>query len=536
VKFRSMNAVRVIAVAAAAAAGAGFAAPGGAAAAPGGTRTVHHARVGVHYAVEQPLCAAPTAHRAACFAIRRVEVSKNTPGARPYRVSASYDVGPSGGLTPGDLATAYGYDPATGGTGQIVGIVDAYNDPTIEADLQTFDTQYGITTDESTMFEKVGQTGSALDLPKNDPSGWSGEEALDVEAVRGACHACKIILVEADDPGTLNLAAGAKTAVKLGATELSNSYGAPEPVGLSKKQRKHFAKAIAKKYDFPGVVVTASTGDEGWFSWDLANSIKPSAEAPNLPAALPSVVAVGGTRLTLSAEDTRVAETVWNNNGPGDTVGIDRGPAGASGGGCSTLFKAHSWQAKVPGYSKTGCDTNRLAADIAADGDPQSGYDVYTSYSCGGHCDTGWNTIGGTSLSSPLIAAMWALAGGSGGAPYPAVWAYAHFDSADGSLYDVTQGGNAWCDGISHKACVKATLADTGGNVKNPNDIAVTFTHKHRRHTVVLGTLDCGFKTHTSKPKRVKHKNQCYAAEGYDGPSGVGVPSSLTALSPITPQ
>ncbi len=70
-----------------------------------------------------------------------------TPGARPYLVAdgatGAAAQGPGGGLTPADLATAYGLN-TTGGAGQTVAIVDAYNDPKMNADLQTFDNQYGL--------------------------------------------------------------------------------------------------------------------------------------------------------------------------------------------------------------------------------------------------------------------------------------------------------------------------------------------------------------------------------------------------------
>src|SRR5581483_9735732 len=127
-----------------------------------------------------------------------------------------------------------------------------------------------------------------------------------------------------------------------------------------------------------------------------------------------------------------------------------RGPLGGSGGGCSKWITAPSWQHHIRGYRQTGCGTKRLAADISADGDPETGFDVYTSWACAKGCHVGWGTIGGTSLSSPLIAAMWALAGGAGGVAYPAASLYAHATRAHSRFFDVIHGGNSWCDGLSH--------------------------------------------------------------------------------------
>ena len=84
--------------------------------------------------------------------------------------------------------------------------------------------------------------------------------------------------------------------------------------------------------------------------------------------------------------------------------------------------------------------------------DPLTGFDIYDSYDCGSaQCPTSpsWLTIGGTSLSSPLLAAAYALGGGAHGVPYPAVTLYGH----PSSVYDVTTGGNGICDGEGAAQC-----------------------------------------------------------------------------------
>jgi PKD domain len=519
--------VRGLAVLASAAiACVGLAAPGGAAAAThGGAATPHLAKVGTHYAITKRLCTAtPKPGRAACDAMRLVRVSKGTPGARPYVVKNSYPVGLAGGYTPADFATAYGFNPA-GGAGQTIGIVDAYDDPTILTDLGTFDTQYLLPAETATSFVKVGQTGLATSLPTPDTTGWSSEEALDVETARGVCHTCKIILVEVNSPSDINLAAGVKAAVRLGATEVSNSYGGPEDPNWSKAVRASYEKS----YSYPGVVVTASTGDDGWFSWDRMNDGGVSAEAPNTPSTLPTVVAVGGTRLGLSTTGKRANETVWNENGFSDSAAIAAEHSwGASGGGCSVLYNAAGWQAHVPGYTKTGCGKKRLAADVSADADPDTGFDIITSYNCGTPCAGfgSWETFGGTSLSSPLIAAMWALAGGSGGVAYPAMSLYGHAVSASPPRFDVKLGGNSWCD--QDPSCAAHTGSEAGGE-RNPNDLEPS------GGGVPFGTLDCSFIRHSASATRVADDHQCFAAKGYDGPSGVGSPNGLTLFKPMSP-
>jgi PKD repeat protein len=422
--------------------------------------------------------------------------------ALPYVAGAGALVyGPAGGLTPALLASAYDYDPV-GGAGQTVGIVDAYDDPKIEEDLAEFDRRYGLgeCTKAGGCFEKVNQEGSESPkaLPAKDRTGWSQEISLDVETVRAVCRQCKILLVETQNREYANMADGVDEAVALGATEVSNSYGGPEQ-GMEAQQRT--------AYDHRGVVITAAAGDDGWDDWDYLYAGIELPGMPNAPASLPSVVAVGGTSLLLRENGTRESETVWNDDGLADAEEV---PAGyVAGGGCSTLFEADPWQLHAPGFSAAGCGDKRLVADVSADADPLTGFDVYDNYNyCGAgpECELlreelernhGWLTFGGTSLSSPMIAALYALAGGSGGLPYPALTLYGHLDEA-ASLYDVTEGGTGFCDGEPASVCGA------------PNQ--------------ELGVrVDCEGTT------------ACDAAPGEDGPTGVGTPNGLAAFKPVLP-
>lgn len=404
--------------------------------------------------------------------------------------------GPSGGLTPEDLASAYGYSPASSGTGQTVAIVDAFDDPEIESDLAQFDTHYELPacTTANGCFKKVGQTGTSS-LPAADKQGWSVEIALDVETVHAACPNCKILLVEANNSSDANLAIAVNESVALGATEVSNSYGGPEVFGGSSEQAA---------YNHPGVPIVASTGDDGYYGWDWVNEFGPfeGDEMPSSPASLASTVAVGGTTLELNPDGTRAEETIWNNNGPGDEAGLASGEReGATGGGCSKLFTAQPWQQAVAGFTSSGCGTARLDADVAAVADPLTGLDIYDSFKCGPACEFprvegGWVTIGGTSLSAPFISSLYALAGGGNGISYPSLTLYGH--ASDASLrFDVTEGANGFCGG--------EPVAECG----QPNE--------------GFGTVDCEGTT------------ACNAAPGFDGPSGIGTPEGLGLFKPLLP-
>ena len=452
------------------------------------------------YAQIRPVCPPPLPGSATCFALARVPVASTEvgrPGVRRYTVGAgAVTVGPAGGLTPALLASAYGYTGATGGSSQTVAIVDAYDDPKIEEDLAIFDTQYKLAacTTANGCFKKVSQSGSPSVLPEADTTGWSVEISLDVEAVHAACQACKVLLVEANSSKFTDLAAAVNEAVSLGATEVSNSYGGPEAESVASAAYKH-----------PGVVIAAATGDHGYDGWTYVNESIFPPERPNIPSTLPSVVSVGGTTLKLTEAGSRAAETVWDGNGPVDSSEFNEG---ASGGGCSTLFTAQPWQLSVPGWGATGCGSKRLAADVAAVADPLTGFDIHDSYNCGTSCEafTGgktWLTIGGTSLATPLISALYALAGGGSGVNYPALTLYGHLGDPS-SVYDVTAGGNGYCGGAPKSAC---------GNPNAP------------------GFFEKGLTLHVD----CEYTTACNAAVGFDGPSGVGTPSSLALFKPALP-
>jgi PKD repeat protein len=459
------------------------------------------------------------------MAMRLVDVPKGTKGAKAYAAPA-YSRGPAGGFTPADLASAYGYNAAAGtGSTQTVAIVDAYDDPNALSELNTFDAHYGLSREMSTSFRKVNQNGKASPLPAAD-HGWAGEISLDIEAVRAVCNHCKIILVEANQPSGADLAAAVNSAAIMHATEISNSYGGPE------NPNSPAPSSVVNAYNHPGIVITASTGDHGWYDWDFANegSNGASDNAPNTPSSYPSVVAVGGTALGLNTDGSRQEEDVWNENGADDqnglAVGSWWGAQGSSGGGCSTTYTAKPWQQGVAGFGNTGCGSKRLAGDVAALADPYTGFDIYSTY--GG---SGWGTAGGTSLASPLIAAMWALAGGSGGVAYPAQSLYDHVKWGSSSIYDVTLGGNAFCAGDSAANCSTALEAETEPPTGNPNNLA----NGNSFYTGGwAGLLDCGY-PYNGSAGTIAANTQCNAVTGYDGPSGVGAPHGLSLFKRMGP-
>jgi hypothetical protein len=479
----------------------------------------------VGYAADKPLCSTKVVPgHANCFAMGRVPVkpartdvdtaAPSCPGQR-----TGIGLGKACGYTPDDIAAAYEYNPSVQRSNQTVALVDWFDDPKVAANLAQFDSFYEFPKETASSFRKVNQTGAKSPLPSSaHGKSTAAEIALDVESVRAVCHTCRILLVEAKSSSLTNLAAAENTAVRLGATEVSDSFGAPEG-GES--------KTIRNAFNHPGVVLTASTGDDGWFGWDFANDSDGADNAPNFPSTAPTVVSVGGTQLQLNSNGSIGEQTIWNENGKDDSVGLSDGaPDGAGGGGCSTEFTAPAWQSHFAGYSAAHCGGKRLAADVSAIADPDIGLDVFDTW---GTHDHGWVTIGGTSLSSPVIAAMFALAGGSGGTVYPAASIYENAKNNPSRVFDVVPtndgltSGNGFCGGDATSTCGNDVSTDTHGGTHNPNALGA-------------GEVDCSFPRNDTNPAKFPPLSpECNTTTGYDGPSGVGTPLGTGLFSPTSP-
>ncbi|HZS31643.1 MAG TPA: hypothetical protein VFA37_10325 [Gaiellaceae bacterium] len=343
------------------------------------------------------------------------------------------------GLGPADLLKAYNLASAAatrGGT-QTVALVDAYDDPTIESDLNTYRAYYGIPpcTTANGCFRKVNQDGEEGNYPPVANPDWEPEIALDTEMVSAICPRCHILLVEANSAdetiATSNpvqhsdLGAAVDTAVNLGATEVSNSYGSagPEP---DQTYFDHY-------YDHPGVAITASAGDQDYGTvW---------------PAASPFVTAVGGTEPTIDPTSPRgIDESVWGSVYPG----LVPNEAQGTGSGCSIWEPKPAWQHDAGCSGRTVADVSAIADDVAIyDSSPEIG---------------GWGVVAGTSISSPIIASIYALAGNAKSVVYGS-YPYSH----QSSFFDITQGSNFTPDSVCGYLCTAEPGYDGPSGLGTPN-------------------------------------------------------------------
>jgi hypothetical protein len=487
----------------------------------------------------QPACAPPSFGHAGCLALRLVRRSVSNssaaferPGSSSARVSPQAAPSPAHGevgYTPEELHTAYEL-PTEAPPSQTIALVDAYNDPTAAADLKAYSEELGLPECAAGCFTQYNENGETTNLPfpktttelenarnsksakpKNEAEqaeGWGLEISLDIETAHAICHNCHIALVEANSANDSDLEAAERAAANLGATEISNSWGSPE---CFEEEAVRECMPGTQAFNHSRIVITASAGDDGYLSWAAEESTERS--FASYPASSPDVVSVGGTRLELnSASHVWKSETVWNDGGE-ERAGVPDGQ-GASGGGCSVVFTAQPWQQNVADWESVGCGTHRAVADVSADADPYTGIAVrYSRPDCETEYEEApheikrladWCTIGGTSLASPLIASVYALAGGAGEVEYPAQTLYQSEKLRPAALHDIT------------------TTATSGSNGK----CSQPFSEEEPFLT--------GCTPEEEAQTSCSLQLICLAHSGYDGPTGVGTPRGIGAFKPLS--
>jgi len=332
------------------------------------------------------------------------------------------------GYGPAQFNTAYNLSgKAASDLGPIIAIVDAYDDPNIQSDLNVYSAAMGIqplpscktAIKDSSIpcFQKVNQSGKTSSYPRANSS-WALEISLDVEISHAICQNCRVLLVEANSASYNDLLAAIDTATKLGASAVSGSWGSSEFKGETSYD-SHFNKL--------GIAFTFSAGDGGYQT--------------SYPAASQYVTAVGGTSLYLNQNNSYQSESVWSGTGSG----------------CSAYESKPSWQ------NDSLC-LKRTMNDVSADADPNTGAAVYDSVSYMGR--RGWFQVGGTSLSAPLIAGVYAQSVISAGVMENSL----PYFSGSPNLHDITIGANGTCGGTYF--CAAGTGYDAPTGLGTPNGSA----------------------------------------------------------------
>jgi subtilase family serine protease len=326
--------------------------------------------------------------------------------------------GPTG-LPPSAIQSVYslsGLSPNSGaGAGQIIAIVDAFHDPNALSDLNTFNAQYGYA--QLSTCTSLTQTGPCFlqDDPQGTPkvnSGWVLEESLDIEWAHAEAPAAKIVLVEAASNSNTNLFNAVSFAGSINATEVSMSWGGSESSGET---------AFDADMNHAGTFYTTSAGDSG--------------HQAQYPAASPKVIAVGGTTLNGCSGTSCTgfsSETTWTGSGGGASA--VEGIPGYQSGYTGPVFGATTISALTGG--------TRGIPDVSFDANPNTGVSVFDTTRIQGQ--SGWFTLGGTSVGAPnwagvlaagTAAGMTALQGDS------AIFGGGYLTK----LRDITSGTNGTC-------------------------------------------------------------------------------------------
>jgi predicted outer membrane repeat protein len=303
---------------------------------------------------------------------------------RPTFVVADQQTTLNPPFTPSQITTAYGINQITFGStpgtgqGQTIAIIDAYNDPDIVSDLNTFDTTFGlqqVNVAGGPTFTVENQSGQPINPATTSapidslPGNWDLEESLDVEWARTVAPMANIILIEANTDNNSDLYAAAQVgAATPGVSVVSMSFGGPEDSSDLASDSIFTTPA-----GHAGVTFVASTGDSGY--------------PGGYPAASPNVVAVGGSSLTINSDGSYGGETGWSG----------------SGGLISQFEPQPTYQNAAAAPFST---TSRTIPDVSWLADPNTGVAVLDSFGASVNNGTAWLQVGGTSLSAQLFGAM----------------------------------------------------------------------------------------------------------------------------------
>ncbi|WP_370544425.1 protease pro-enzyme activation domain-containing protein [Frondihabitans sp. VKM Ac-2883] len=323
------------------------------------------------------------------------------------------------GYSPKQIRRAYGTG-SSDGAGQTVAIIDAYASPTIKTDVASYAKKTGEAAFTSGQYTDYSAPKASFSdkTACGLPSGWQGEQTLDVLAVHALAPKANIAYA-----GGFNCAGGLDLALSKVldrglATIVSNSYGnVGEPTGAGSTAYINGEVNLQLQAAGQGIGLYFSSGDDGDEKANLTYT------APDFPASSPWVTAVGGTSIGLSKTSSRIFSVGWGNrlnavskkNGtlyykkklPGTLF------VGGAGGGPSRIasFTQPSYQASsVPSSVAHG---QRTSPDVAALADPFTGFLIgYRSITNERTLSTGafdMGVSGGTSLAAPLVAAQMAV-------------------------------------------------------------------------------------------------------------------------------
>ncbi|MGO3884785.1 MAG: S53 family peptidase [Mycetocola sp.] len=326
------------------------------------------------------------------------------------------------GYGPEQLRAIHELPDSATGDGARIAIVAAYDDPSVEENTNSYFSSVG-----AKPFAPGQYTHHAPGNPDasrcGGPSAWTVEQHLDVQAVHAIAPDADVVYWGADDCLTGSLYLRILDAAQDPTTPdvISLSFGAPEELDTD-ADRVLLNRVLVEAASL-NVSVFASTGNDGDYS-DYGDHADESDVAS--PASSPYVTAVGGTSVGLGESDNLVVEAGWaiQTRFAENGAIIPPGFLYGAGGGESAYYARPSWQ---QGLGAAG--TGRLLPDVASLADPNTGFVIHAPIAG----ELQYDTHGGTSLATPMVAATVAIAkvtsGAEVGLATPSLYALAGTDA-----------------------------------------------------------------------------------------------------------
>ncbi len=340
------------------------------------------------------------------------------------------------GFSPQEIATVYEFPTANNanlkgtkysGRGKTIAVATAYAYD--KKDIDAYWKHY-----------KIVRTGALIDVPVGGTSTTPNDETtLDLQTASSQAPGADIMMyMGVDSKFTTFTKVFNQVVTDNKADVMSISWGlCEEHTGKRQMKSEHniFKQAAAQ-----GIAVFAAAGDDGAYDCkhdeeedggkdkDGKPTTKPVVKlSVDYPSSDPYVTAVGGTELR-SVRGKRTAEQAWTG----------------SGGGVSEQWSRQSWQ-KGPGVP---AGDMRVTSDVALNASPGTAYSFYF----GGK----WESWGGTSVSSPAWAALWAIideaAGVRIGMPVEILYRIGDSTEYTSTFHDITTGDNGDYRGPGYKS------------------------------------------------------------------------------------
>jgi kumamolisin len=301
---------------------------------------------------------------------------------------------PTNGMTPQDLEKAYDIAPlhtmGIDGKGQTIAV---YSEGSFtSADADGFARSFGVNSPQPTHVSVDGGT-------TDTTGGAAGEDALDLDTIRGVAPQAKVINYEVPSGNFASFATGLADVVNRvvqdgQANILSISYGVCDVATVAGQSFLPTPERLAAERAFQaaaaaGLSIFVASTDGGAYACQhfIPQDIAVTA---GWPGDSPSVISVGGTFLNVRSDGTYLTEAGWANP-------ITRW---GGGGGLNPIEARPSWQVG-PGVQNSFSNGKRQFPDISGDADGATGYQVYFGGSL--------SRIGGTSGSCPFWAGITAL-------------------------------------------------------------------------------------------------------------------------------